>query len=142
MRHIRTDGSAEPSCGAIAARITVNTAARPHRPDDIFGSNLLQGEGRILRLFRSPPPPAPHPQKQFCCSFYYHRISFTTEYYYWLRAGKEVVRLNRVTELRAARVVFITRHEEDWTDGALVDLRQPVWQPPASPAPSRRDSWC
>ena len=53
MRHIRTDGSAEPSCGAIAARITVNTAARPHRPDDILVRKVLTrswSPGRILRL--------------------------------------------------------------------------------------------
>lgn len=66
MRHIRTDGSAEPSCGAIAARITVNTAARPHRPDDILVRKVLTrswSPGRILRLTS--------PAKTILLFFYY-----------------------------------------------------------------------
>ena len=66
-------------------------------------------------------------------------VLFTTETRDTFGSGKGKKTFD---SLSTARVVFITRHEEDWTDGALVDLRQPVWQPPASPAPSRRDSWC
>ena len=86
MRHIRTDGSAEPSCGAIAARITVNTAARPHRPDDILVRKVLTRSWSREGYYA-----LPHPQKQFCSSF-------TTAIAQGLGQRKEDVRLTERRE--------------------------------------------
>ena len=72
MRHIRTDGSAEPSCGAIAARITVNTAARPHRPDDIFVREVCYPREAASTPFSSYPFSFQNsPRKNNFLSFYY-----------------------------------------------------------------------